>query len=43
LGEIPDETDLLEATTEILNGISDTELHGVFRSPIKHIERVIDA
>jgi hypothetical protein len=30
--EIPDKIDLLEAVTEILNGISDAELQRVFRS-----------
>jgi hypothetical protein len=30
--EIPDEIDLLEAVTEILNGISDGELQCVFRN-----------
>jgi hypothetical protein len=30
--EIPDEIDLLEAVTDILNGISDAELQRVFRS-----------
>jgi hypothetical protein len=40
--EIPDEIDLLEAITEILNGISDAELQHVFWSWIKPVERVID-
>jgi hypothetical protein len=31
-GEIPDETNLLGAVTEILNRISDTELQHIFRS-----------
>jgi hypothetical protein len=41
--EIPDESDLLEAVTEILNGISYAELYRVFRSWIEHVERVIEA
>jgi histone-lysine N-methyltransferase SETMAR len=41
--EIPDEIDLLEALTEILNGISDAELQRVFRIWIECVERVIDA
>jgi hypothetical protein len=41
--ENPDEIDLLEAVTEILNGISDGELQHLFRSRIERVERVIDA
>jgi hypothetical protein len=41
--EIPDEIDLLEMATALLNGISDAELQCVFRSLIEHFERVIDA
>jgi hypothetical protein len=41
--EIPDEVDLLEAVTAILNGISDAELQRVFRSWIERVERAIDA
>jgi hypothetical protein len=39
--EIPDEIDLPEVVTEILNGISDAELQCIFRSWIDHVERVI--
>jgi hypothetical protein len=41
--EIPDVIGILEAATEILNGISDAELQHVFRSGIERAERVIDA
>jgi hypothetical protein len=41
--EIPDETNLLEAVTEILNGISDAELQRVFRSWIGRVDKVIAA
>jgi hypothetical protein len=41
--EIPNEIDLLEAVTEILNCISDAEMQGVIRSWIDRIEKVIDA
>jgi hypothetical protein len=41
--EIPDEIDLLEAVTGILNDISDVKLQRIFRSWIERIERVIDA
>jgi hypothetical protein len=41
--EIPDEINLPEDVTVILNGISDTELQCVFRSWIECVERVIDA
>jgi hypothetical protein len=41
--EIPDESDLLEAVTEILNDISDAELYSVFRSWIERVEGMIDA
>jgi hypothetical protein len=37
--KIPDEIDLLDAVTEILNGISNAELQRVFRSSIKRIQR----
>jgi hypothetical protein len=40
--EVPDEIDLLQAATEILNGISDAELQGVYRSEIERVERVIN-
>jgi hypothetical protein len=35
--------DLLEVVTEILNGISETELRHVFRGWIQRVETVIDA
>jgi hypothetical protein len=41
--EIPDEIDLLQATAEILNGISYAELQRVFRSWVERVGRVIDA
>jgi hypothetical protein len=41
--EIPDEFDLPEAVTEILNGISDAELQCIFRIWIESITKVIDA
>jgi hypothetical protein len=41
--EIPDELDLPEAVTEILNGISDAELQRNFRSWIEGLTKVIDA
>jgi hypothetical protein len=40
--EILDEIDLLEAVTEILNGISDGELQRVFRNWIERVEMVIN-
>jgi hypothetical protein len=40
---IPDETSLLDAVTEILNGISTDELQRVFRSWIERVENVIPA
>jgi hypothetical protein len=43
IGGDPDEIDILESVTEILNGISDAELQIFFRSWIKHFERRIDA
>jgi hypothetical protein len=39
--EIPDEIDLLEAVTEILNGISDAELRRAFRNWIERVDKVI--
>jgi hypothetical protein len=41
--KIPDEVDLLEAVTVILNGISGSELQHVLQSWIEHVEQVIDA
>jgi hypothetical protein len=41
--EIPNAIDLLEAVTEIVNGISDVKLQRVFRSWIERVERVTDA
>jgi hypothetical protein len=41
--EIPDEIDLVEIVTEILNGISYAELQRGFRTWIEHVKRVIDA
>jgi hypothetical protein len=41
--EIPDEIVLLEAVTEILNGISDAELQRVFQDWIELVERAIGA
>jgi hypothetical protein len=41
--EIPDEISLLDAVTEILNGISTDVLKGVFRSWIECVENVITA
>jgi hypothetical protein len=40
--EIPDESDLLEAVTEILNDISDDELQCFFRSWIECAKRAIN-
>jgi hypothetical protein len=36
--EIPDEIDLLEATTEIFNGISDAEFQCVYRNWIECVK-----
>jgi hypothetical protein len=41
--EAPDEIHLLEAVTEILNGISDAEWQCVFRSWIEGVETMTDA
>jgi histone-lysine N-methyltransferase SETMAR len=41
--EIPDEIGLLDAVTEILNGISKGELQPVFRSCIERVENRITA
>jgi hypothetical protein len=41
--ENPDEADLLEAVTEILNGISDAELQRILRSWTESVESVIEA
>jgi hypothetical protein len=40
---IPNEIDLLEAITEMLNGISAAELQRVFRNWVEDVEKVIDA
>jgi hypothetical protein len=40
--EIPDKINLLEAATEILNGISNAELQHLFRSWIEQTETVIE-
>jgi hypothetical protein len=41
--EMPDESDLFEAVTEILNDISGVEFQRVFRSWIERVEKAIDA
>jgi hypothetical protein len=41
--EIPDEIELLDAATEILNGISSAELQAVFHSWIERVQNVSDA
>jgi hypothetical protein len=41
--EIPDEINLLDAVTEILNGISTGELQCVFRSWIERVESATTA
>jgi hypothetical protein len=41
--EIPDEIDLLEIMTQLLDGIWDDELQAVFRSSIECVQNVIDA
>jgi histone-lysine N-methyltransferase SETMAR len=41
--EIPDEIELLDAVTEILNGISSAELQAVFQDWIERVRGVIDA